>query len=226
MNNLSRLHYFVTGILLFGFVACGQQSTKSNNERDSIDSNSTKTTDKEEIQNLIRQTLKWAESSRFDLLPALIDSIDSVCIGFDLNKFKANLDILRATDFFANEFIENYKHIILTLDKKLRNHEFEWSGYELPPFRFASDVDPWCLCQATPYDNPIEWNYIQIEIIRINNDSAQLVWKWGEIPNAPYSLSEDWKNSSYNFKVVKENGKWKISYLQGFDFKESTENDE
>ena len=33
MNNLLKSHYLVIGILLFGFFACGQQSTKSNNEQ-------------------------------------------------------------------------------------------------------------------------------------------------------------------------------------------------
>lgn len=34
--------------------------------------------------------------------------------------------------------------------------------------------------------------------------------------------SADWKNFSYRFNVRKENHQWKISYLQGFDFMEST----
>jgi len=176
--------------------------------------------DQEEIQNLIRQTLKWADSKDvFDILPMLTDSKDSIYIGFDLNKHESNLDKLRTTDFFANEFIENYNQIILTLDKKLRNHEFdEWLVGYLPTFRFANDRNPWCACQDIPYDSPSPWGYVEIEIIEQNNDKAQLIWKWGKLDS---NMDSGWKNFLYKFKVVKENGKWKIAYLQEFDFDES-----
>ena len=176
--------------------------------------------DKEEIQSLIKQTLIWANSENvIDILPMLADSQDSVYIGFDLNKHKSNLDKLRATDFFANEFIENYNQIILTLDKKLKNHEFDkWLVGELPPFRFSNDVNPWCACQDVPYDNPSPWNYVKIEVIELSNDKAQLIWKWGSPdPN----MDSGWEDFIYKFRAVKENGKWKIAYLQGFDFEES-----
>jgi len=178
--------------------------------------------DKEEIQNLIRQTLKWADSKNsIGLTPVLTDSQDSIYIGFDLNKHKSYLDKLRATGFFANEFIENFNQIIITLDKKLRNHEFEeWLVGDLPPFQFKNDVNPWCACQDVPYDNPSPWDNVEIEIIELNNDSAQLIWKWGRLD---LNTHPSWKEFSYQFRTVKENGKWKIAYLQEFDFEESTQ---
>lgn len=180
--------------------------------------------DKEEIQNLIRQVLNWSESKNsFELLPYLTDSKDSVCIGFDLNKLRANLDKLRATNFFAAEFIENYNQIILTLDKKLRNKEFEdWRVGDLPTFPFANDVNVWCMCQDVPYDKPNPWDLIEVEIINLNNKSGELLWKWGK---PELNGNPDWKAFSYKFKVVKENDKWKIAYMEGFDFKESTRSD-
>src|SRR5476649_702239 len=56
--------------------------------------------DKQEIQNLIRNVLNWGESKKnsFDLLPALADSKDSVYIGFDLEKLRVNLEKLKATN--------------------------------------------------------------------------------------------------------------------------------
>ena len=173
--------------------------------------------EKEEIQNLIRQVLKWADSKNaIVILPMLTDSQDCVYIGFDLNKHKSNLNKLRATNLFAAEFIENYNQIILTLDKKLRNHEFEkWLVGDLPTFSFANDVNPWCACQDYPDYNP--WD-VKIEVIELNNDKAQLIWKWGDVKNMHFS----WKEFSYKFRTVKENGKWKIAYLQEFDFDVST----
>ena len=31
-------------------------------------------------------------------------------------------------------------------------------------------------------------------------------------------LDSSWKNFSYRFRAAKENGKWKIAYMGGFDF--------
>ena len=167
-----------------------------------------------EIQDLMRQTLNWANSKDvIRILPILTDSRDSIYIGFDLNKHESNLNILRATGFFANEFIENYNQIILTLDKKLRNHEYvEWLVGDLPTFRFANGINVWCNCQDVPYDEPNPWDNIEVTIINLNNDNAEAIWKYGGI----------YSDIKYNFRVVKENGKWKIAYLEEFDFEEST----
>ena len=213
---------FFTLMLGLIFFSCNQsrssekptvEQTKNVQQVDSLK-------DKEEIQNLIRQTLKWADSkSVIDILPMLTDSQDSVYIGFDMKKHKSNLDTLRATGFFANEFIENYNQIILTLDKKLRNREFdEWLVGELPTFSFANDADPWCDCQDVPYDNPSPWGNVEIEVIKLNNDKAQLIWKWGGLDS---KMDSTWNDFSYKFRTIKENGKWKIAYMEGFDFDKS-----
>jgi hypothetical protein len=176
--------------------------------------------DKQEIQDLIRKVLSWSESKNsINLLPALTDSRDSAYIGFDLEKLKVNLGKLKATSFFSSGFIENYNQIILTLDKGLRNNEYgKWSLGELPTFVFANDVDPWCDCQ----DN-LSWSLVEVEIVNLNNKKGELYWKWGKAELD--KSSPDWKEFRYKFGVEKENGKWKISYLQGFDFKESTRKD-
>lgn len=180
--------------------------------------------DKEEIQNLIRQVLNWANSKNsINLLPTLTDSKDSVYIGFDLNKHKANLDKLRKTGFFATVFIENYNQIILTLDRKLKKKEFsDWLVGDLPTFTFANDVDPWSLSQDVPYDKPNPWDLVKVEVISLNNQKGELIWKWGkpELNSVP-----GWKEFKYKFKVEKVNGKWVIGYLQGFDYKESIRKD-
>jgi hypothetical protein len=176
--------------------------------------------DKEEIQGLIRYMLSWGESKDvIQLVPVLTDRKDSMCTGFDLNALNANLKKLKATNFFSTEFIENYNNIILTLDKKMKNKEFsEWPTGELPPFNFANDVDLWCDCQDVPYDTPDAYSLVDVHVVSLNNNEGELYWKWGKLGN---SVSQDWKDFSYKFKVKKENGKWKVSYLEGFDFAES-----
>lgn len=201
-------------LLLFG---CNQ----ADNKRTTVpeEKETTSADDIEQIQNLIRQVLNWADSKNsIDLLPVLADSKDSLYIGFDLDKHKQNLNNLQKTNFFATEFIENYNQIILTLDKKLRNGKNEpWLVGDLPTFNFSSDVNPWTLSQDIPYDNPNPFDIVEIKLLNI--DKWELIWRWGK----PELITEtSWKDFEYKFRVVKANDNWKISYLQGFDFKEST----
>jgi hypothetical protein len=226
---------FLTLLLGIVLLSCNQNNSRANTTNDQIENGFIVETtmgqienlqefcnskDKEEIQNLIRQVLNWADLNYFNLMPMLTDSQDSVYIGFDLNKHKLNLDKLNATGYFANEFIENYNQIILTLDKMYRNHEFEkWHViYGLPHFGFSSGANEWCACQDVPYDNPNPLDYVEIEVIKLNEDSAQLIWKWGLLELKQSS----WNDFSYKFRAVKENDKWKIAYLQEFDFEKIT----
>ena len=178
--------------------------------------------DKKQIRNLIRQMLNWSESKKsINLLPVLTDNKDTSCIGFDFDKHKLNLKKLKATNLFAEEFIKNYDQIIITLDKKIKNKEFnKWYTNELPTFAFANDVDPWCLCQDVPYDKPNPWDFIEIDVLNINK--GELDWRWG---NLPLNSDPSWHQFTYKLRVVKENNKWEIAYLEGFDFKKSTQKD-
>jgi hypothetical protein len=209
-----KLTTLIFGLLLFG---CKQTDNKSTSI--SAEKVETSTDEKEQIQNLIRQALNWADSKNsIDLLPVIADSKDSLYLGFDLELHKQNLDKLRQTNLFSTEFIENYNKIILTFDKGLKNGKYEqWMVGELPPFNFSSDVDAWTLSQDVPYDNPNPFDFVEVKLLDINK--GEVNWKWGK----PELITEpSWKDFAYKFKVVKEDNKWKISYLEGFDFKEST----
>jgi hypothetical protein len=175
-------------------------------------------TDKIEIRTLVRKVLNWSETkNNGDLLPLITDDKDSLFIGFDLDQLKNNLIKLKSTGFFSTEFINNYNSIILKLDEKMRKKEIDtWSTGEIPPFAFASNSNPWCNCQ----DTPGSWDIVEVYPIRLNADEGELYWNWG---NLGKDFSPDWNEFKYKFKVKKEDGKWKISYLEGFDFKESTQ---
>jgi hypothetical protein len=109
----------------------------------------------------------------------------------------------------------------LKLDEKTKKGEFDkWSLGELPPYNFASDANPWCNCQDVPYDTPNSFGQIDVYIIALSKTSGELYWKWGKLSR---DVHQDWRNFSYKFRVKRENGKWKISYLQEFDFNKSTE---
>jgi len=202
------MKYFViiTLILVLSFYSCSQYFPKKGNSEKQIEIlNATEASkNREEIQKLIRQVMIWSDSKEsIELLPALTDSKDSIYIGFDLDKLKVNLDKLRQTGFFDTEFIENYNQIIQTLDRKLRNKEFDvWLVGDLPTFNFVNDISPWCLCQGySPED------FDDVEIVKINNITGELKWKWK-------------KDSSWNdfiCRVTKEYNKLKIPYIEGFN---------
>lgn len=167
--------------------------------------------DRDQNHKLINQVLRWADSKNsIDLLPAITDTKDSVYIGFDLDKHRQNLEKLRTTNFFATEFIDNYDQIILTLDKRLIDKEYQpWRVGYLPSFGFANDSSPWCNCQ-----DYLDWDLVQVKVHKLTSNQGELVWYWGEL-GPGYDSS--WKEFEYSFRVVKENDNWKISYLEGFD---------
>lgn len=176
--------------------------------------------DQEQIQDLVRHMLNWGESKNsIDLIPLITDNTDSLCIGFNLEKVKDNLKILRSTGYFSAQFIDNYNQILLTLDKEMKNNQFgKWSTGELPPFNFANDIDPWSDCQDVPYDTPNAYNLVEVHVVNLNKEEGELYWKWGKLG---VNTDSSWEKFTYKFKVKKEDGKWKVSYLEGFDYNES-----
>lgn len=197
----------IFGLLLFG---CNQSDNKTTYVTEEI--TSVLTDDKEDIKNLIRQVFAWADSKKsINLVPVLTDSKDSLYIGLDLDKHEQNLEKLRQTNLFATEFIENYNQIILTLDNGLRNENYEqWLVGDLPTFSFANGWNPWCCAQSDCLEESF-----QIEIIKIDNNVGEL----------KYKREKDSSWIDFIFRIKKENGTWKISYLQGFDFKVGTKRD-
>ena len=162
---------------------------------------------RDEIQKLIREVLVWGISNEsIDLLPTIKNAKENVYIGFDMKRLKENLNKLEQTGFFSKDFIENYNHIIRTIDKKLRNKELEeWHIGDLPTFKFVNGINPWCQCQGFSKEN-----VGNVEIIKIDNSSGDLKWQWEK--------GSSWQD--FIVRVVKENNKWKITYMEGFDYKE------
>ena len=207
-----RLLSLALGLILFGCNANTKSKASLKPDAETANLHDSQK-DKSEIQHLIREVLKWADSKNtIDLLPMI--SQDSIYVGFDLDKLHQNIEKLKKSGFFADEFIDNYDQIIRTLDGKIKDGKFaKWNTGELPTFSFANDVSPWCLCQ----DN-LSWDNIEVEIVNLNDDKGELKWSWGKLDA---KVDPSWKAFSYKFRVVKVNGKWEISYLQGFDYNES-----
>lgn len=193
-------------ILLFVLIlfSCNQENKKSHSSDKTFKQEKSKiVTETEKIQKLIRQLYEWHEtkSSKFDF-DLVADNQDSLYIKLDLKKHNQRLTELRQTNFFSDQFLDNYNKIALTIDKGLKSKKIEYFVGELPPY--GNDANPWCSCQDNP-DN--YWQNLTIDKISIENNNATFIWTWGD-------------NFEYKAKAIKENGEWKITYLQGFDFEE------
>lgn len=218
-----KLVLLLSGLLLFG---CNQTGTKpalattkatlatSEKALNSSD-------DKEQIQILIRKVLKWGDSLQVGLLPGVVDTKKKVITSLNLSTHRLDLAKLRASGLFAAEFIENYNKVILTIDKRLRNGKQQWLDGDQPDFGFSRDVNPWCGCQDVPYDKPNPFDFVEVNVLNRNTSSVEATWHWGKLPESSDPSWKEWKDFSYRFRAVKENGEWRIIYLEGFDFTEA-----
>ncbi|QKG56336.1 hypothetical protein GKZ68_06605 [Hymenobacter sp. BRD128] len=225
----------LSGLLLFG---CNQTGTKPvlvTEKRDAgakSDTNSatTKATlatakkaakpadDKEQIQTLIRKVLKWGDSLQVGLLPGVVDTKKKAITSLNLSTHRLDLAKLRTSGLFAAEFIENYNKVILTIDKRLRNGTQRWLDGDQPDFGFSRDVNAWCGCQDVPYDKPNPYDFVEVNVLSKGPNTVEATWHWGKLP---VDADPGWKDFSYKFRAVKENGEWRITYLEGFDFTEA-----
>lgn len=197
-----------TFIIISGLILAGcSRTTELQNSREEIRTlNSPDVfSDSIRIQEVVRHVLDWSQSDSAIVVDPVFET-EGVYY-FDKEELRRNVDKLKLTGFFADEFIENYNQIILTLDKKLRSKELEeWPVGDLPPYKFANHIDPWCMCQG--YSSQ---EFDSIEIVKMGDRSGELIWRWKE--------GSSWIN--FKFRVVKDDSEWKISYMQGFDYDKS-----
>ncbi|MDR1809509.1 MAG: hypothetical protein LBR34_03780 [Prevotella sp.] len=66
----------------------------------------------------------------------------------------------------------------------------------------------------TESDNPASLKTESVTDEREIRDLIRQALKWG----VPDKLSEEWQNIRNRFDVVREDGKWKISYLETFGY--------
>lgn len=164
-------------------------------------------TDKQQLETLIRKMYEWIETKN------LVSDFDAVenkkgtkYIGLNLAAHNKKLDQLKKSNFFSKQFLDNYSKIASTIDANLKNKKMEWLVGDLPPF--GGDTNPWCSCQDYP---DAYWKTMVINNLKIDKNNAGFNWSW--------SAKDKFK---YKVKAVKENGIWKIAYLEGFDFESYT----
>lgn len=159
--------------------------------------------DKQQLEKLIRKTYEWIETktSLSDFNP-IENKKGTQYVGVDIKAHNKKLSELKKTNFFAEQFLDNYNKIGLKIDTNLKNKKMEWLVGDMPPF--GGDANPWCNCQDYPDEY---WKTLTINNLKIDKNNATFNWTW--------SSKGDF---NYKVKAVKENGIWKIAYLEGFDF--------
>jgi hypothetical protein len=152
------------------------------------------------LTKLVRAVYKWedTEGQGSDFDPKEVEG-DSLYRGIDWEAYNKRVKMLKATNYFDQRFFDSHKQVARYIDTALKSGREEWPKGDLPSFGY--DVSPWCNCQDAPIENA--WKILTIANLKIENGQADFSWTWGE-------------NFLYKIKAVKENGAWKISYLEGF----------
>jgi hypothetical protein len=200
------IHFMLLIILLF----CACKGTVSN-DATKIDSGEAEVSaitlnrsqDSTELIDLVRKLYQWHETQKMKqsgFVPLKSNPSDTTYSGMDLDANKKSIQELKETFLFSDEFLHDYRAIAIKMDKELKEGSSVWVAGDMPPFN--DDVDEWCNCQDSPVDK--YWNIIQITDLKIISDEATFKWTWGD-------------DFFYKTKARKLNGKWKISYLEGFD---------
>lgn len=185
------------------FKVTAQTTTKNQFEK-------TVPNDRTQIEKLIKSVNSWGGSANgsYGITYYTIDKKTGNCTGIDRKKHQLELVKFKKSGYFSAAFVENYNQIGVKQDQLIKTKKIPaWKpSEEVNPFRNSS---PWCNCQDGG-----DMKKIKIKIIALEQNKGHLSWTWSE---PEYS-----KGFEYHFKVVKENGKWKIAYLEGFDFKSNT----
>jgi hypothetical protein len=211
--NFRNISLFIVFLFTLSFLAGCNSSQKSSNKdsltkksatiRNPKNSISAYGTDSIELTNLVKKLYQWHETAKmkFDgFKPLKRNAADTLYTSLDLDENQKAIEELKRTGLFASSFLNDYRKIAERMDKELRDGSSLWPEGELSTF--GDDVDAWCNCQDFPVDQ--YWNIIKLIDIKINNNNADFKWTWGD-------------NFFYKTKATKEDGSWRISYLQGFD---------
>jgi hypothetical protein len=155
------------------------------------------------LTDLVKRLYKWHISDSncgCSFNPLKNNPSDTLYSSIDLVDNNKAINKLKQTGLFAEDFLTDYRKIAVRMDKELRDGSSLWPDGELSTF--GDDADAWCSCQDSPVND--YWKIIKLTDIKLNQDEASFKWTWGD-------------NFFYKVKAKKENGNWKISYLQGFD---------
>lgn len=190
---------------VFFMTSCGNQAAANKEEKAIVAGDHTSAApainqDSIDLTKLVSSVYKWqdTEGQGSDFDPKEIAG-DSLYRGIDWDAYNKRAKKLKETNYFDQRFLEGHKQIARYIDTALKSGTETWPKDELPSFGY--DASPWCNCQDAPSENA--WDSLTVTDLKITNGQADFSWTWGD-------------HFFYKTKAVKENGAWKISYLEGF----------
>jgi hypothetical protein len=161
--------------------------------------------DSAEIVKLLKDVYSWhdknPDSIRYDFCIIVKDSFQ---VGVNYDSLKKTINVLNQTGYFSSNFMENYKNLAKLINKKLTSANPKM--YNEINFSFQ-DADPWTGFQDS---DPGYWNEMKVSGYKATADSASLKWKL---------QTPTWSSDPYTVGFSFEKGKWRVSYLEGFDAK-------
>ncbi|GEM_PF-1463616 len=203
-----RTGIMLSTMLLFTAASCTSVGSNKETSTESLLADSSKDVDTASADSiallqLTKRMVQWAEEEQqgSDFVPVDLKSGDSSYRQLDMEKHKERLDELRATQLFSASFIDNYNQIAKQINQKMLENKLVWNEGELPPF--GDGASPWCNCQDRPDDYQD-----QLRIRHVKADGASYAYQW--------NMGNDVNVAT---KAVKEGDKWKISWIDGFDYR-------
>jgi len=196
MKNIRSISLLI--VISFLFTNCGNRNDAETIAKFKKDST--------ELTILVRNIFKWhqSDSGKVDF-PYQISK--SLYTGIDWKSHKKRLKILEKTNYFSKDFLKNYQAIALKMDNALKKSDPSWRSIDDVP-SFEPENDHWCECQEYP---DIYWNIISLSNFEFNKDSVRFNWSWQVDSNNLKLINKA--------HAVYKNGKWQISYFEGFDIK-------
>lgn len=155
-----------------------------------------------ELVKLLQQVYEWHHLKHGELADFDVVTKDSLQIGLNYESFKKTFKAIAKTGLFSTSFLNNYKKIGEYINTKLVNANPKY----LNEINFAyQEADPWTNFQD---EAPDFWDRLKITDFKSAPDKSLLKWQ---------THLQGWSSGKYAVGFIKENGKWKVSYMEGFD---------
>jgi len=166
--------------------------------------------DSAEVITLMKDVYRWHDKNQGSLTDFLVIVKDSFQVGLDYDTLTRTMDVLKQTNYFSSTFLSNYKKLADLVNHKLISANPKYLNEINFDFQ---DADPWTNFQDS---EPGYWDTFKITDYKSTADSASLKW---------LIQTNNWSSEAYSVGFSKENGKWKVSYLEGFDLKKYNKDD-
>lgn len=160
--------------------------------------------DSTELTALIRNVYEWhlTQHKKNGFPFKITGTKKDLIAGIDWDAYENEMQELRKTQYFSDYFFAAYQTIAHSIDSSIQQSDKKWRDANDGMSIWETGADDWCNCQDYPDDY---WKLLTLNNFSTEKDEITFYWTWG-----------DETVRQYQMKARKENGNWKISYIQGF----------